>query len=216
MKYHFSLTKKSLCCLLGLAVSGIGVALSTRPDLGTSPISGLPYVMTFIYPLSFGTWTVLANILFVVMQAALLGKKFGWRQLLQIPAVVVFGFFIDLGMWLSGLCPPVSYAARAAEQIAGCAILAAGISFELIADVTYMPGEGLIKVIANRWRLNFGKVKIAFDAVLVVVSFATSLIFCGRVIGIREGTLIAVLMVGSCIRQFQKPFRFFKKGLVRA
>lgn len=216
MKYHFSLTKKSLCCLLGLAVSGIGVALSTRPNLGTSPISGLPYVMTFIYPLSFGTWTVLTNILFVVMQAALLGKKFGWRQLLQIPAVVVFGFFIDLGMWLSGFCLPVSYAARAAEQIAGCAILAVGISFELIADVTYMPGEGLIKVIVNRWRLNFGKVKIAFDAVLVVVSFATSLIFCGRVIGIREGTLIAVLMVGSCIRQFQKPFRFFKKGLVRA
>ncbi len=216
MKYHFSLTKKSLCCLLGLAVSGFGVALSTRPDLGTSPISGLPYVMTFIYPLSFGTWTVLVNGLFVLTQAAILGKKFGWRQLLQIPAVVVFGFFIDLGMWLSGLCPPESYAARMAEQVAGCAVLAAGISFELIADVTYMPGEGLIKVIANRWRLNFGRTKIAFDAVLVVLSFATSLVFCGKVIGIREGTLIAVLMVGSCIRQFQRPFRFFKRRLVKA
>ena len=102
MKYHFSLTKKCLCCLLGLAVSGFGVAFSTYPDLGTSPISGLPYVMTFIYPLSFGTWTVLVNCLFIVIQAALLGKKFGWAQLLQIPAVTVFGFFIDLGMWLAG------------------------------------------------------------------------------------------------------------------
>lgn len=216
MKYHFSLTKKCLCCLLGLAVSGFGVAFSTYPDLGTSPISGLPYVMTFIYPLSFGTWTVLVNCLFIVIQAALLGKKFGWAQLLQIPAVTVFGFFIDLGMWLAGCVPLESYAARAAEQVAGCAILAAGISFALIADVTYMPGEGLINVIAKRWRLDFGKTKIAFDASLVVLSFATSLIFCGEIIGIREGTLIAVLMVGSCIRQFRRPFRFFKRGLVKA
>ncbi len=216
MKYHFSMTKKCLCCLFGLAISGIGVALSTRPDLGTSPISSLPYTMTFVYPLSFGMWTVLVNALFVFAQVFVLGKSFKLHQLSQLFAAAVFGFFIDVGMWASAFFMPHNYALRLVEQIAGCAILAAGISFELIADVTYMPGEGLIKAIASRWKMNFGKLKVCFDASLVVLSVALSLAVCGQIHGIREGTFVAVLLVGTFIRHYQKPFRFFKRRLVKA
>lgn len=33
----------------GLAVAGVGVALTTRAGLGTSPISSVPYVLTFVF-----------------------------------------------------------------------------------------------------------------------------------------------------------------------
>ena len=55
MKYRYSKRKRFILFIIGLVLAGLGVALSTRPGLGTSPITSLPYVMTFIIP-----WTLAA------------------------------------------------------------------------------------------------------------------------------------------------------------
>ena len=50
--------------LAGLAVMAFGVALSIKAELGTSPISSLPYVTAVISGLSVGTTTIIVNSLF--------------------------------------------------------------------------------------------------------------------------------------------------------
>lgn len=50
MKSRYSKRKRFILFFIGLVFAGIGVALSTRPGLGTTPISSLPYVTTFIAP----------------------------------------------------------------------------------------------------------------------------------------------------------------------
>ena len=45
--------------LLGLFSMSIGIALSCRADLGTSPISSVPWVLSMIMPLTFGEITIL-------------------------------------------------------------------------------------------------------------------------------------------------------------
>lgn len=58
--------------------------------------------------------------------------------------------------------------------------------------------------------------KVCFDASLVILSVILSLSVCGQIHGIREGTFVAVLLVGTFIRRYQKPFCFFKRRLVKA
>lgn len=82
--------------LAGLVVMSFGVALSIKAELGTSPISSLPYVSAQIAGLSVGTTTIILNTLFVLMQILLLRRDYEWPQLLQIAVAVVFGLLIDL------------------------------------------------------------------------------------------------------------------------
>lgn len=76
--------------LAGLAVMAFGVALSIKAELGTSPISSLPYVTAVISGLSVGTTTIIVNSLFVLTQIILLRRNYEWFQLLQIGIAVVF------------------------------------------------------------------------------------------------------------------------------
>ena len=216
MKYRFSKCKRFICFLIGMALCGFGVALSTRPELGTSPISSLPYVLTFTAPLSFGMWTVLVNLLFLLGQLCIQGRDFKLHQLSQILSVSLFGFFIDLGMWCSHFYIPQNYALRMLEQLAGCLILASGIACELAANVSYLPGEGLVKALAAWRSWNFGTVKICFDVTLVMTAVLVSVLTAGSINGIREGTLVAAVVVGFLVRLLHGPFRTVRKSLVKA
>ncbi len=216
MKHRFSKPKRFLCFFAGLALCGFGVALSTAPQLGTSPISSLPYVLTFLVPLTFGTWTILINLLFVTGQIVVLKRDFQWIQVSQMAAVCVFGFFIDLGMWLTQLHVPEAYALRLLEQLLGCAVLASGIACQLAANVTYLPGDGLVRAICSRWGWGFSKVKIVFDSTLVLLAILTSLIGTGEINGVREGTILAAVAVGSFIRLYHRPLRTVKVLLVKS
>ena len=86
--------------LIGTAAASIGIALTTLSGLGTTPISSVPWTLTAITGLSFGTTTFLINLVFYVTEVLLLGKSMPKWNILQIPAVLVFGAFIDLSMAL--------------------------------------------------------------------------------------------------------------------
>lgn len=61
----------------------------------------------------------------------------------------------------------------------------------------------------------FGFLKIALDVVMVLIAIVLSLIFFGRIEGIREGTVITALLVGLFVKFFrqllQKPLGGFMK-----
>ena len=182
---------------------GFGVAFGTRPGLGTTAISSAPYVINQICPLTFGTWTVIFNLSFMLLQMLILGKRYRWIQLLQLPAVAVFGMFIDLGMYVTSFWTPQFYILRVAETFLGAAVMAAGITALLLAELVYVPGDGLVRVIAEVYRFNFGKVKIFFDCSLVLLAIVLSLVFCHHLEGVREGTVLAALSVGALVRLYQ-------------
>lgn len=186
--------------IIGLSLAGVGVALSTRPGLGTSPITSLPYVTTFKIPWSLGMATVVINILFILAQWWILKKRFSWKHLMQLPTLLVFGFFIDLGMWLTGFYIPENYLLKLLEEVMGCAFLAAGISCQLAADISLMPGDGFIKTLAQEYNWAFGSVKVCFDSSIVLSAIVFSLCFFHNVTGVREGTLLAAFLVGFFIK----------------
>lgn len=52
--------------LIGTAAGSFGIALTTLSGLGTTPISSVPWTLTAITGLSFGTTTFLINLVFYV------------------------------------------------------------------------------------------------------------------------------------------------------
>lgn len=194
------------CLGLGTALflSALGIALITNANLGTTPISSLPYALSAVFGLSLGAFTFISNIFFVVLQKILLKNKFTVRHLFQLPTVLVFSIFIDLCMALTRLLVTDSYFLQLMLCVAGSAALALGISLEIIANVTVLPGEGLVIAIAYISNRVFDHIKVVFDLILVGIACLISLACLHEVTGLREGTVFCALLVGPLVRFFSR------------
>ena len=200
MNHTSKIAQRILLFAAGLFMMGLGIAMSTRPRLGTSPITSLPYVTTMFIPWTLGVATIVVNVLFILAQAAILKRRFTLRYLVQLPMLFLFGFFIDLGMWITSFWTPELYVLRLIENVIGCAFIASGIFLQLRADITMMPGDSLIRVISEEFHFPFGTVKICFDCFIVLSAVLFSLCFLHTVEGVREGTVLAALLVGTFIK----------------
>ena len=95
--------------ILGLFINSLGVSLITKADLGTSPISAVPYVLSLKFPMTLGQFTILFSILLILIQLIILKKNFKLEHSLQIPISELFGYFIDLTMFLLSFVEPDYY-----------------------------------------------------------------------------------------------------------
>lgn len=78
------------------------------------------------------------------------------------------------------------------------------VSLEVKAGVVVLAGEGVVLAICKVLPVKFGYMKVGFDVTLVVTACILSLVFTGRLQGVREGTVAAALMVGLIAKQFGK------------
>ena len=195
----------------GVLLNAFGVALITKAALGTSPISSLPYVLSFRFPLTLGQFSFFMNMVFILGQILLLRKKFQPIQLLQIVVNVVFSSFIDVSMDLLSWLEPDSLPVKAAALLAGCAVLGFGISMEVAPKVLMVPGEGIVQAIAavSGWR--FGTVKVNFDAVLVALALLLSLLFFHRLQGLGAGTIVSALLVGRFVNIYTRHLPLIRR-----
>lgn len=200
MKTKKEIAKRYGGLCVALFVCALGVALITNAHLGTSPITSLPYALTFMLPLSLGAFTFLSNIIFLVIQKMLLGRQFGIVQMMQLPAVLVFGLFIDFWMWATTPLMGDNYLWQLAMCVAGSAVLGLGISLEIVCNATVLPGEGMVIAIAYRTRKMFGNIKVLFDISLVISAALLALIVLGEVVGLREGTVLSAFLVGQFVK----------------
>ena len=202
--------KRYLIFLVGLFVNSLGVSLITKANLGTSPISSIPYVLSLNFPFTLGNFTIFFSIFLIVLQLIILRKNFKLEHILQIPVSIIFGYFIDLTMILLSWVNPEAYIMKIVYLLIGCLILGAGVYMEVLADVVMLPGESFVRAIVLTWKTNFGTTKICFDVSMSVIAAVLSFVFAGRLAGVREGTVIAALLVGFIARLIGKKLVFLK------
>ena len=202
--------KRYLIFLVGLFVNSLGVSLITKANLGTSPISSIPYVLSLNFPFTLGNFTIFFSIFLIVLQLIILRKNFKLEHILQIPVSIIFGYFIDLTMILFSWVNPEAYIMKIVYLLIGCLILGVGVYMEVLADVVMLPGESFVRAIVLTWKTNFGTTKICFDVSMSVIAAVLSFIFAGRLAGVREGTVIAALLVGFIARLIGKKLAFLK------
>lgn len=205
--------KRYLLFLVGLFINSLGVSLITKASLGTSPISSIPYVLSLNFPFTLGNFTIVYNLLLIALQIIILRKNFKIENILQIPVAVMFGYFIDLTMYLLFWVDPQNYFLKIIALLLGCFVLGFGVYIEVVADVVMLPGESFVRAIVQTWNTNFGITKIIFDSSMVIIAGALSFAIFGRLNGLREGTVVAALSVGFIARLFGEKLEAIKPYL---
>ena len=204
--------KRYLVFLVGLFVNSLGVSLITRADLGTSPISSIPYVLSLNFSVTLGEFTIAFSLLLIVLQLLILRKNFKPEHWLQIPISVAFGYFIDLTTAMLGDFRLTSYPAQFAFLLFGCVVLGVGVYLEVLPNVAMLPGESFVRAVCTTWKREFGASKIAFDVSMTVLAAVLSVVLAG----VREGTVVAALLVGFIARQLNKRLRDLPSRLFAA
>jgi uncharacterized membrane protein YczE len=208
------LIKRYIFLLAGLFVNGLGVSFITKAGLGTSPITSIPYTLSLGFTPTVGMFTLFFNLLLIVLQIILLRRNFQLQNLLQLPIIALFSFFIDLTMSLLGFIQPETYAMKVVSLVIGCLILGFGVFMEMVANVAMLPGEATVRAVSDVFSTDFGKTKIAFDSSMTVIAAIMSFIMFKHLDGVREGTIVAAILVGFVARLFKKYIGGIEKILI--
>lgn len=198
------LIRRYIFLLVGLFVNALGVALITKGDLGTSPITSVPYTLSLGFAPTMGMFTFIMNLFLVVIQIILLKKDFKLSALLQIPAVFLFSAFIDLTMYMFNWLSPESYPSKFILLIIGCFVLGFGVFMEMEANVIMLPGEATVRAVTKVTGSDFGKTKIAFDSSMTLIAVIISFVLFHKLCGVREGTVIAAFAVGFTAKMLKR------------
>lgn len=195
--------------ILGLFISGVGVAITKRGELGVSPVSSVANILSIRFSsLTLGNWLIIWNCVLILGQVVVLGRRFKVWQLLQIPLSFMFGWFTDVGMTMARTFPVDYYWERCLWVVAGTLVLSFGITMTVKANVIMNSGEAFVKAVSDRSGRKFSTIKIIFDVTCVSLSVILSLIlYRGRILGTREGTVFAAIMTGVFVKMWS---RFYK------
>lgn len=206
--------KRYVLFTIGLLINSFGVSFITKASLGTSPISSIPYVLSLSFKPTLGTFTLYMSLLLILIQIILLRKNFPKQYLLQIPVSFVFSWFIDFTMNLLSFIVPNTYIMKVFFLILGCMILGFGVYLEVIADVVMLPGESFVKVVSQTYQKDFGKTKVVFDVSMTIIAGMIGIVLLHKMVGVREGTVIAALLVGMIARLLKRKLQSFELFLL--
>lgn len=203
-----SLFKRYLVFIIGVIINSFGIAFITKAALGTSPISSLPCVLSLKFTPTLGEFTFIMNMLFIIIQIILLRKNFQIIQLLQILVNIVFSLFIDISMNMLYFLNPQTFITKGIFLFLGCAILAFGITLEVLPKVIMVPGEGIVSAISTVTKKEFGTIKVIFDVTLMSSATILSFLFFRGMNGIGIGTIISAVLVGLIVKFYHRYLPF--------
>ncbi len=192
--------KRIAMFVIGLFVMTFGIALSTKADIGTTPISSIPFVLSLTTGVELYLTTFALNIGLIVLQYLVLRKDFSYVSLLQLPVSIVFSFFTKITVDLVSGWSPQSYVECWIYAVLSVVILGAGVALVVNSRTTMVPGEGAVLALSIKTKVPFSRMKIIFDVTNISIAAVISLISFGGLQGVREGTIFAALTVGIVVR----------------
>ena len=202
------LGRRYLLFLIGLFIAALGVAFSTKAGLGTSPVASVPYSCSLVSGLfTFGGWLNLWSVLQITTQVLVMKGKCNYVEIaIQTALAFVYGYLTNFACWLVRDLRADTYPVQMAYMIAGCFILALGIWVQFKGGVAMLPGEAMNRAIAQATGKRYENIKIFFDVVYIALSAVICLVFLGRLEGVREGSIIAALVIGTIIKGYNALF----------
>lgn len=190
--------------IVGMLILAVGVNLSVTAGLGVSPVSSLPYVVSLMLEVETGVCVTVTYVVLVLVQILILRKDFPPVQLTQIVFSVIFGYFVDWTYPLVYRLHSDTYMVCVLLSGISMVLLAFGITVYLRAKLVPMPMEGLNLALAGKTHIVFYKVKMATDVIFMTGSVLVAWLGLGGLVGIREGSFAAALIVGRLMPYSKK------------
>ena len=194
--------------LIGLFIASMGVALSAKAGLGTSPVASVPYSVSLVnHALTFGWWLNMWSVLQIAVQIALLRKKCKPVEIIiQTVLAFVYGYLTDFSCKLISGLQANSYIMQFALMILSCFVLGFGIWIQFKGGVAMLPGEAMNRSISEVTGKKYENIKIFFDVLYIIVAAAICFIFIGKLEGVREGSIIAAVFIGNIIKLYNSLY----------
>ncbi len=116
---------------------------------------------------------------------------------------------IDALMWLTQAWQIQIYSLQIAMCLLSCLFTALGVCFVIQANLVFLAGEGLYAAVSQRFKISFGKCKTYGDLILVFIAVIISAWMLSEIVGVREGTIISALLVGTMVKFLLEKFKRF-------
>lgn len=208
-----SLIQRYILFIIGLFIAALGVAFSTKAGLGTSPVASVPYSVSLISSLlTFGGWLNLWSVIQIGVQIALLRKKCNPVEIvIQTVLAFAYGYMTNFSCRLIDGLVVDTYPMQFLCMIISCFILGLGIWIQFKGNVAMLPGEAMNRAISivSGWR--YENIKIFFDVLYIVISAVLGLLFLGGLKGVREGSIIAAVLIGNIIKLYSRIWDRIRK-----
>ena len=193
-------TVRVILLMLGLCIAHLGVTLFLLSDLGSDPFNVLVQGVfrTLERWLGWGFLThgrvhiaISLIIIFVLLLTDRSYVKIGTVLCMVCGGPIIDGYTLLLGPLLSGAGLPV----RILLLVAGCVILAYGMTMVIKSDAGTGPNDLVAVVISDKLQKKFAVVRVIVDVSFVLIGF-----LLGGVVG--AGTLVCMVLVGPVAGRF--------------
>ncbi|MBQ6455630.1 MAG: hypothetical protein IJJ31_00695 [Mogibacterium sp.] len=196
-----------LVYLSGLCILAFGLTLSTKADLGVSPIIAVSFCVSKLTGTKFGDMTFLLYASFVAIEMLLHlipgkrcpadRKKALLADVLQLPLSYFFTMLLNaLSAWIP---VPDTMGLRIAVMLLSVIFVGTGAALSLDMRLVANPGDGLVQAVSDRSGIELGLAKNIIDITCVTLTCVLSLTVSHHIIGVGIGTLIAMLGIGRVI-----------------
>ena len=206
--------KRYALFIIGLFIASMGVALSTKANLGTSPVASVPYSVSLMSSVfTFGGWLNIWSVIQITVQVLLLRKNCNYIEIIiQTILAFVYGYLTNFSCYLIRGMNVEGYICQFICMIFSCFVLALGIWIQLKGNVAMLPGEAMNRAISTVTHKKYENIKIFFDVAYILVAAILGICFLGGLKGVREGSIIAAILIGNIIKMYNNIWnRLFKK-----
>jgi len=187
--------------IFGLFLITLGVAFSIKSDLGSAPVSSIPYAMDLIWAVEIGIATLIFHALLVAIELFLLRINFKLKHFLQVFVGVLFGAFTSFSVALMGFIPPAdSFIIALVMSFLSIFLIALGLFFYVPTNIIPLSVEGVTQAIAIVSNKPFSTVKVYFDICVVATAFILSYGFLGELGSVGIGTVLGALFIGTTVK----------------
>ena len=193
-----ALAVRALELLCGLVIAHLGVTLFLLSDLGSDPFNVLIQGLHSAIP-----WPALLDthgrvhllVSLLIMLVLLLAAR-GFVKIGTVICMALGGPIIDLwSLLLSAPLGSLPLGGRIVLLVAGCVILAFGMTIVIRSQAGTGPNDLVAVVLSDKSGKPFGPVRVGVD-----LSFAAIGFLLGGVVGV--GTLVCAFLVGPAAQRF--------------
>lgn len=188
-KHSLSLTA------LTLVLAAIAIALLTQTGTGTLPIYAPALVLANATPLTFGSWTTLFGISFLLVKLLFKTKTSARSLLIEISATIILGLLIDSCSFLFRGLSNASFAAQIACLLLACFLLAVVSLLQQERRLFVLPGDALSDAIRQRSFYQLPFQLQLLDILCLLLGILLAFIFFQQFYGLGMATYVPPFLV---------------------
>jgi uncharacterized membrane protein YczE len=191
--------KKFFISLFFYALSGIGISLTIKADIGVSSFNSLNVALAAVAHSQIGTITFLMNCLFLLLYILLSKPKMYVQYLMIFISVLSLGSIINVITYnLLGSFYLENYILRLLLFIFGTCLAGFATGMIIAIGVLSFPIESLCLRLSELTGYSFRCFRYGIDGCSILISLALSISY-QQPLFVREGTLISLLLLSGVI-----------------